>query len=290
MNARLKSLTPLTAKKDADRRRPAFGSAFTLIELLVVIAIIAILAAMLLPALSRAKRRAHQVNCVSNLKQLTLAFSMYSNDMGVLLSYASPNYQNGIWIGTLIDYYAKVDAVRLCPSATDRVNPLGTDKPGNVEIAWSRLVTLANGSQKEYRGSYAYNGWMYGDKDISGFRGDWTMPAPNAVVFKKENSIQKATMTPVFCDSIWVDSWPQETDPPARDLFAGQYTGASIGRMTIARHGNVLHAPSNVGIGQKMPGAIDIGFADGHAEAVRLEDVWNYYWHIDWRVPSPRPP
>lgn len=62
------------------QNRPRQRAAFTLIELLVVIVIIAILAALLLPALSRAKARAYQIQCLGNLKQLSLTYALYTGD------------------------------------------------------------------------------------------------------------------------------------------------------------------------------------------------------------------
>ncbi len=82
--------------------KPVCKPGFTLIELLVVIAIIAILAAMLLPALSKAKRAAQRANCVSNLKQIALSVHMYAGDNQDVLP--GPN-----WNGQYVKYRTNND-------------------------------------------------------------------------------------------------------------------------------------------------------------------------------------
>ena len=71
------------------------NKAFTLIELLVVIAIIAILAALLLPALAAAKRKAQRINCISNLKQVGIAFRLWEGDNGDKYPMAVSTTYNG---------------------------------------------------------------------------------------------------------------------------------------------------------------------------------------------------
>jgi prepilin-type N-terminal cleavage/methylation domain-containing protein len=262
-------------------------AAFTLIELLVVIAIIAILAALLLPALSAAKLRAQRINCISNLKQLDVASAMYFHDYGTMVPAITPGPLgiSMVWIQPLSAFHAKVDAIRLCPAAPEKL-PLGNTMVwGTADMAW----VAANAAPTMYRGSYTFNGWLYATDDPY-----HNTPADVAKRFLRDTDIQRPSETPVFMDGIWYDVWPEPTDPPARDLYDGSQTPGvgEIGRIVIARHGSrpAGAAPRNVPAGQRLVGSIDVACIDGHVQMAPLETLWDLRWHKSYQPPQTRPP
>jgi prepilin-type N-terminal cleavage/methylation domain-containing protein/prepilin-type processing-associated H-X9-DG protein len=135
---------------------------FTLLELMAVIATIATLAALLLPALSRAKGRAQQSTCLSNLRQLGFAWTMYKDDNGDLLAQSYPITNAMAWVqGNMTNAAEAVNvglirAGVLYPYSQDVQTYHCPTDPG-VTIAGTRVQSVRSYSMNSYMGARPAN-------------------------------------------------------------------------------------------------------------------------------------
>jgi prepilin-type processing-associated H-X9-DG protein len=217
--------------------------------------------------LSSAKRRAQQIQCLNNVKQLSLVGIMYAGDAGSYAAYGKYNL-----------FYEKQKPILVCPS-TVTPSPLPETKTfGTVIAPWVFNYPTNN----IVACSYGLNGWLYSKAKSTG-------ALHPEFSFSKEAQVQHPTETPVFLDCIWMDFFALETDTPSVDLFDGDMANG-LSRCTIARHAtNPARAPRDFDTSERLPGAINMGMADGHAGLVKLENLWQLSWHLNWIQPAERP-
>jgi prepilin-type N-terminal cleavage/methylation domain-containing protein/prepilin-type processing-associated H-X9-DG protein len=243
---------------------------FTLIELLVVIAIIAILAAILFPVFASAREKARQTACMSNMKQIALAFVQYSQDYDELLPCGQqpgtlPGSTNTSlafgagWAGGLYTY-VKSKAVFVCPD----------DAIGNVGAVWA--LPSGDGLKHSDVISYGYNYNIAQDPQASGWPGDprcalskFVAPTQTILVFELSDALAGAQTASRAIDV---------TNPsnPYTPLGNGAFTDGVMSYATGdlgGEPGNAGKTDANGDDTQPNPrhsGGANYVLADGHAK------------------------
>lgn len=221
---------------------------FTLIELLVVIAIIAVLAAMLLPALSRAKEKGRQIQCVNNLRQMQLAWLTYAHDHDNLLpgNYSGDNWKSRPnWVGGWLDYEANNrENTNSALFLRDTPGSLGpyTQNVAIYKCPSDKSWAMIFGQKHNRVRSYSMNVWLgAGELHISGIN-------------KATNRLIDFLNPPPANNWVFVDEHEDTIDDGMYVFVGGDRYNVSD--LPAARH-------NGVGV---------LSFADGHVETRKWLD------------------